>query len=216
MAHDQVRRRQALAQRYNERGKARENPALPLSFIGAPCVRARTVTLFLLGSLFGGSSFLSGSFLSLRSSFAAAAASGLLGLSLLLGEHSFVVVNKLNEASLGGVTQTIAQFKDAGVTAWTIGNLLRDVLEELGNGFFALEVAEHYAARSGIIGLSTIDDGLGIDAKSLGLGQSGEDSLVKNQRGSHIGQHSVAMRFLAAQMIEFLIVSHRLITLSLI
>ena len=73
-----------------------------------------------------------------------------------------------------------------------------DVVEQLAHGLLALQVAEHLAARSGVVLLGAVDDGLGIDAQSLSLGHSGGNLLVKDQRNGHVGKHGVAMTFLTA------------------
>lgn len=159
-------------------------------------------SLFSLGGFFslGSSSLFSlGGFFGLGSSLATAAARGLLGRSLLVGiKKSLVVVDELDKASLGIVAKAVAQLEDASVTTWTVGNLLGDVVEQLAHGLLALQVAEHLAARSGVVLLGAVDDGLGIDAQSLSLGHSGGNLLVKDQRNGHVGKHGVAMTFLTA------------------
>ena len=81
--------------------------------------------------------------------------------------------------------------------------------EEFFDGFFALEVAEDQTAVGGVVFLGAVDQGLGVDAQGFGLCQSGVDALVKNERYRHVGQQGVAVSFLAAEMVEFFIVSHR-------
>ena len=96
------------------------------------------MSVILLGCLLFFLSWLS-SFLARR---AAAASCSLLGL-FLLSKKSLVVVNELNETSLGVVTETVASLKDAGVSSWAVGDLLCYLIEEDANCVLVLQVAEH-------------------------------------------------------------------------
>ena len=157
--------------------------------------------------LFGSGSF--GSGFSSGSCFFAAAAACLRLAGFAVVEHGFVVVYQLDEACLGVVTETVACFEDAGVTAGTLTDFLGNFLEENLHGLFVLEVAEDEAAVGHCIFLSAVDKGLGIDAESLSLSKRCVDTLVEDERDGHIGQHRRTVSCLAAKVIEFLIVSHR-------
>lgn len=158
-----------------------------------------------LGSLGGSfsSSFSSGSYFFT----AAAACLRLAGFGIL--KHGLVVVYQLDEAGLGVVTETVAGFENAGVSAGTLADFLSNFLEEYLHGLFVLEVAEDEAAVGHCIFLGTVDNGLGVNAESLSLCQRGVDTLVEDERDGHIGQQRRTVSGLAAKVIEFLIVSHR-------
>ena len=68
-------------------------------------------------------------------------------LSHLLLSHVLIVVNKLNEAHLSIVTQTVACLNDASVATRTVGNLHRDYLEEFSYSKLVLQVAKNYTTR---------------------------------------------------------------------
>ena len=138
---------------------------------------------------------------------AAAACLRLAGFGIL--KHGLVVVYQLDEAGLGVVTETVAGFENAGVSAGTLADFLSNFLEEYLHGLFVLEVAEDEAAVGHCIFLGTVDNGLGVNAESLSLCQRGVDTLVEDERDGHIGQQRRTVSGLAAKVIEFLIVSHR-------
>lgn len=138
---------------------------------------------------------------------------GTTGAALLLGllvlEHVLVVVYQLDKAGLGVVTKTVACLKNAGVATGASGNLFSYFLEENLHSFFVLKIAEHKTAVRRAVFLGAVDQRLGIDTQCLGLGQSGVDALMQDERYGHIGQKGVAVSLLAAKVIEFFIVSHR-------
>ena len=137
-------------------------------------------------------------------------ATGATGLLLRL-EHVLVEVNELDEAGGGSIALAEASLDDAGVATGTLGHLLRDDLEELGDGELVLQVAEDKTAVGRGVLLRAVDQGLDVLAQSLCLGHSGVDSLVHDERNGHVGEHRVAVRCGAAKMVEFLIMSHCLV-----
>ncbi len=146
--------------------------------------------------------------LSSGSSFAARTTG--LGFSLLaVFEHGFVVVNELDEASLGVVAEAVAGLENTGVTTGAVADLLSDFLEENLDSFFVLKIAEDEAAVGHGVFLGAVDQGLSIDAECLCLCKRGVDTLVEDERDGHIGKQGSAVSFLAAKVIEFFIVSHR-------
>ena len=118
------------------------------------------------------------------------------GLGFFLGErfqHVLVVVNEFDDGHCRIVTVTDAGLQDAGVATGTVSNLLRDFAEELVDGLFAVEVAEDNTAVVGGVLFGAIDEGLDIYSECFGLCQRGLNSLLKDERGGHVGEHSNAM-----------------------
>lgn len=133
-----------------------------------------------------------------------------LGLLLTgLGVGVLVEVNELYHAHLGVVTQTVARLEDTHITTGTVCNLVGDYTEQFLDGLVVLQIAEHQTAVSGIVLLGTGDQRLGIHAECLRLGLGCEDALVCDQSNRKIREERLAMALLAAQVVEFLIMSHR-------
>ena len=136
---------------------------------GRSWLRSQNPELLCCGSLCCGSLAL----------LAAAAASLLLGcLNLIV---CGVVVDELDEASLGVVAEAVAGLEDACVAAGTVTDLLSNVVEELRNGILVLQVAEHETAVGHGILFAAVDQGLSVYAQRLCLGKGGEDALVHDQ-----------------------------------
>lgn len=117
--------------------------------------------------LLGGRSFLSGGGSlggggCLGGGGLARAAGAALLLGLVVFEPVLVVVHQLDEAGLGVVAQTVAGFEDTGVASGTVGDLLGDFTEELGDGFLVLEVGEHQTAVGHGVFLGAVDQGFGV------------------------------------------------------
>ena len=72
-----------------------------------------------------------------------------------------------------------------------------------------VKTAEDQTPVLHVIFLAAVKQGLSKNAEIFGLCERGEDSLVENQRRRHIRKHSVAVGVLAAEVVEFLIMSHR-------
>ena len=155
------------------------------------------------GSL-GGSS---GGFLGLGG-FLAGTTSGLLGGFLSLLEHVLVVIDELDDSHLSGVTLTETGAEDTCVTTGTVGDLLGNVLEELCDDSFLFEFGEHETAVSLGVLFSACEQRLNIDAQCLSLSKRGVNTLVLNQRASHVAQHGRTVVSFAAKVVEFFIVSH--------
>ena len=140
----------------------------------------------LLLHLFGGRS------LSLRGSLLAATtgALGLGGSLLTLAGVDLVVVDKLHQSHLSGITFTVFRHADdAGVATRTRSHFRADLTEQLGHGVLVLQVGENNSAvartrlgRGIVFRLSLGNQGLNVHAQSLGLGCRGDDAFVKNQR----------------------------------
>ena len=99
--------------------------------------------------------------------------------------------------------------KDTQVATGTRCNLVGDGAEKFLDSILVLEVAEDEATVSHVVFLATCDDGLGEYTERLSLSHSGEDALVHDQRDGHVAEQRLAMTLLAAEMIEFFVMSHR-------
>ena len=116
-------------------------------------------------------------------------------LSGFLFQHVFVVINQFDKASFCVITQTVTGFQDTGISSGAIGDLYGDFFEQLRNRLFVLQIAEHYSSRVGSVFFCTVDQGFNVYSQCFRFCQRSEDSFVKNQRRSHIGQQGVAVRF---------------------
>ena len=102
----------------------------------------------------------------------------------------------------------MAELDNARIATGTVTYLRSDNAEQLLQGLFVLQVAEHDATRVGAVILRAGDEGFYIFFQCLCLGEGRSDSFVHDQRDGHVGKHGVAVVCSTAQMVEFLTVSH--------
>ena len=88
---------------------------------------------------------------------------------------------------------TDAGLQNASIATRTVGNFLRDFAEKFVDGFLTMEIAENNAAVVGGIFFRAVDKGLDIYSECLGFCQRGLNSLLKDERGGHVGEHCNAM-----------------------
>lgn len=112
-------------------------------------------------------------------------------------EHSFVVVNELDKACFCVITEAVAGFEDTCVSTGTIGDFLRNLLEEDSNSLFVLEIAEDKTTVGSRVVLGAVDKRFGINSQGFSFCQSSEDSLVKDKRDGHVGKERIAVSLFA-------------------
>ena len=105
------------------------------------------------------------------------------------------------------VTETVTRLEDTSVATGTVSDLLSNGAEEFLDSKLILQLSEDDTTCVRGVFLSAGQQGLDVYAKSLSLSDRGEDALVQDERCSHVGKHSLAVRLLTTEMIEFLIMS---------
>src|ERR1700759_4618018 len=119
-----------------------------------------------------------------------------------------VAIDELDHRHRGVVAVAEAGLDDSGVTAVTVRITLRQHVEQLLDLIDIADFGDGLAAHGEPALLAERHELFDDRAKFLGLGQRGDDLLVLDQRGRHVGEHRAAMLGGAVELAVNLAVTH--------